>query len=185
MKNKKGIIIGIITFFAIGFIYFGYRAEYPINKEAKNEENGIENKNNFGNDKIKEAVENYLLTQKAFSWKTAEDGHNFCEIENFSSEDKLFPIYVWVYCGEYAKRDGKLEMLSGTSLPAKINYPNELSFYDLSKFTYEIPRDGTYNAEDIKRIFPEEVRKKMSEFDKKIIAERAESSAIQWFGLKK
>jgi len=96
---------------------------------------------NFGNDQIEKAITNYLLTQKLFSWKTKDDSHNFCVVENLKPDNELFPLYVWAYCGEYIIQDGELKALSGSSGPKKINYPNELSFYNLSKFSYEVARD--------------------------------------------
>jgi len=132
----------------------------------------------FGNDQIEKAIINYLLTQKRFSWKTSNDSHNFCVIENLKPEKELFPLYVWAYCGEYTIQDSKLKTLSGSSGPAKINYPNELSFYDLSKFLYEAPGDGSYYAEDVGRIFPEDVQQGIFNFDRKNIIKRIESIAF-------
>ncbi|MCK5061982.1 hypothetical protein KAR28_05565 [Candidatus Parcubacteria bacterium] len=112
------------------------------------------------------SITDYLLTQEYFSWKTATKNHNFCVIENLDpSGSGLFPLYAWVRCGEFIVQNGKLKELSGKSAPAKINYPNELSFYDLSKFSYEAPRDGSLYLEDIKTIFPLNVQKIILNFD--------------------
>ena len=134
--------------------------------------------NNFGNDQIEKAISNYLKIQKHFSWKNRDDSHNFCTIENLKPDKELFPLYVWAYCGEYVIEDGKLKMLSGLSGPAKIDYPNELSFYDLSKFSYEAPRDGTLYSEDIEAIFPEDVQQKISSYDVGRLKARAEDYAF-------
>lgn len=111
-----------------------------------------------------EAIINYLLTQKDFSWQNQENSHRFCSIENLDSQKELFPYYIWAYCGEYIIQDGQLKNLSGASLPAKIDYPNELSFYDLSRFSHEIPLDGAGWGESIKEIFPKEVQKEITDF---------------------
>ena len=132
---------------------------------------------NFGNDQIERAIINYLLAQKHFSWKTRSDSHNFCAVENLKPENELFPLYVWAYCGEYIVQDGELKTLSGLSGPAKIDYPNELSFYDLSKFSYEAPGDGSRYAEDIRRIFPEDIWQHIFDFDRENIIKRIESTA--------
>jgi len=137
-----------------------------------------ETSSNFGNNQIEKAIINYLLTQKRFGWKTTNNSHNFCVIENLKPEKELFSLYVWVYCGEYIIQDSKLKTLSGSSGPAKINYPNELSFYDLSKFSYEVPGDGSHYAEDVGKIFPEDVQQGIFNFDRKNIIKRIESIAF-------
>lgn len=134
--------------------------------------------NNFSNDQIEEAISNYLLTEKHFSWKNREDSHNFCMIENLKPNQELFPLYIWVYCGEYIIEDGKLLTLSGSSGPVKIDYPNELSFYDLSKFSYEAPGDGSNYAKDIKVIFPEDVQHKIFAHDVEDLITKIENYAF-------
>jgi hypothetical protein len=111
---------------------------------------------NSGNNQKEKAIINYLLTQPYFSWQTTDNSHNFCVIKNILPDSELFPMYIWAYCGEYIIENTDLKLLSGFFGRAKINYPNELSFYDQSKFSYEVPRDGSYQDEDIKRIFPPE-----------------------------
>ncbi len=132
----------------------------------------------FANNQIEKAVINYLLTQKHFSWRTKDNSHNFCAIENLKPEKELFPLYVWACCGEYIIQDGELRTLSGSSGPVKIGYPNELSFYDLNRFSYEVPGDGSYYAQDIRRIFPEDIWQDIFDFDRKNLIERVESTAF-------
>jgi ribosome-associated translation inhibitor RaiA len=105
------------------------------------------------------------------------DSQNFCVVENLDPEKELFPIYVWAYCGEYIIQNGQLKTLSGSSGPVKIDYPNELSFYDSSRFSYEVPGDGSLYSEDIKRIFPENVQQKILNFDRDSIIRRTEAIA--------
>lgn len=131
----------------------------------------------FGNGYVEKAIIDYLLTQGRFSWKTREDGRNLCVIENLS-EKELFPLYVWAYCIEYAIEDGEVKVLSGSSGPVKIDYPNELSYYDLSRFSYEVPGDGSHYAPDIRAIFPEDLHQKIFTFDRERIIKKAESAAL-------
>jgi hypothetical protein len=106
------------------------------------------------------------LAQEYFSWKTTTDSRNFCVIENLNpTEDGLFPLYVWVRCGEFVLQNGKLKGLSGKSVPAKINYQNHLSFYDINKMSHEVPRSGSLYSKDIKAIFPLNVQKVIFGFD--------------------
>jgi len=116
---------------------------------------------NFGNDQIEKAITDYLLTQKKFSWGTKEGSQSFCVIENLDPEKEIFPLYIWVLCGEFKIENNELKTLSGSSGPIKIDYPNEMSFYDINKFSYEVPGDGADYSKDIKRIFPKEVQEKM------------------------
>jgi len=132
----------------------------------------------FGNNQVEKAITNYLLTQDHFSWRTRDESHCFCAIENLKPEEKLFPLYVWVYCGEYIIQDGNLKTLSGSSGPAKIDYPNELSFYDLRRFSYEAPGDGSHYVEDIKKIFPEDIWQYIFDFNIKNIVKKIEETAF-------
>lgn len=131
----------------------------------------------FGNKYVEKAITDYLLTQERFSWKTQDGSRNLCVIQNLS-EKELFPLYVWAHCIEYVVEDGKARELSGSSGPVKINYPNELSYYDLSRFSYEAPGDGSRYSEDIKSIFPEDIQRKIFDFDRKEIIEKAENAAL-------
>lgn len=134
---------------------------------------------NFGNNQIEKAITDYLLTQKYFSWKTTADSRNVCVIENLNpTENGMFPLYVWVRCGEFVIQNEKLKELSGKSAPAKINYPNQLSFYDINKMSYEVPRDGSSYSEDIKTIFPLNVQEVIFNFNHININKKIEAIAF-------
>jgi len=134
--------------------------------------------NSFGNDQIEKAITNYLETQKHFSWKTREDSHRFCFIENLKPDKELFPLYVWAYCGEYIIENNELKTISGSSGPVKIDYPNELSYYNISKFSYEAPGDGSDYSKDVKTIFPEDIQEKIFKHDVENLIEKAEKYAF-------
>lgn len=137
----------------------------------------------FGNDQLEKFITDYLLTQKYFSWKTTVDSRNFCVIENLNpTEDGLFPLYVWVRCGEFILQNGKLKELSGSSGPAKINYPNELSYRDLSKMSHEAPRDGSLYPKEIKTIFPLNAQRQIVDFNIADLNKKIESIALSGFG---
>jgi len=133
----------------------------------------------FGNNQVEKSITDYLLTQEYFSWKTTIGSRNFCVIENLNpTEGDLFPLCVWVRCGEFILQNGKLKELSGKSVPAKIDYPNELSFYDLSRFSYEVPGDGSQYSKDIKIIFPLNVQKMIFGFDIDNLNKKIKSVAL-------
>ena len=144
--------------------YFLFGQGHPPAAPDRSVEAGPEETVGFGNDLLEGTIVEYLLTQPDFSWQTAEDGRRFCVVENLGRQDDLFSISVWAYCGEFALRGSRIERLSGFSGPALISYPNELSFYDVSRFSHQIPRDGALNAEDIRRIFPDYVRRRLADF---------------------
>ncbi|MCK9438780.1 hypothetical protein M0Q39_01735 [Patescibacteria group bacterium] len=125
-----------------------------------------------------QAIERYLLIQKHFSWKNRDDSYNFCTIKNLKPDQELFPLYIWAYCGEYVIENNKLVTVSGSSGPVKIDYPNELSYYDINKFSYEAPGDGADYTKDIKKIFPEDVQRKIFDHDVDELIVKAEDYAF-------
>jgi len=132
----------------------------------------------LGNKALDGAVTNFLLSKQDFSWKTEEGSTNFCVFQNLYPEKDLFPIYIWIRCGEFKMVEGELKELSGMASPIKIDYPNELSYYDIEKFSYEKPGDGSLYDKDVKRIFPEEIWPRMS-FDLSYLNNKILEAAIQ------
>lgn len=124
----------------------------------------------LGNEQADQAVREYFQTQPDFSWQTVEDSKNICVFDKLDTSE-LFPHYLWVQCSEYKLVNGKIRELSGSSMPAKIDYPNELSNFDQTKFTHEIPGDGTAYTEDIKRIFPDDIQDLAIRYDATAISE--------------
>ena len=180
-QNKKALIIVsfAILLFGIYFIYLNKPEQIYCTQEAKICPDGsavgrIGPNCDFAvcplSNQLEKAITEYLLTQNQFSWETKADSQKLCVIENLL-ETELFPVYVWAYCVEYDAKSGK--SLSGSSLPVKIDYPNELSFYDIEGFSYEVPGDGSKYSEDVKRIFPQEIQQKIFNFDSKNIIEKA------------
>ena len=165
--------------FIIGAILIIVGAVLLITEALKEKENNWVPAN-FGNDYQEKAITDYLLTQGQFSWQTKEESHSICSVENLGQAGGLFPFYVWAYCAEYTLEEGKLKTLSGSSGPIKINYPNELSYYDLSKFSYQAPGDGSHHAQDIRMIFPEDIQEIIFNFDRESIVEKNEAAAWAW-----
>jgi len=108
---------------------------------------------------LEKFITNYLVTQEHFSWKTVEDSRNFCVIENLDPTNNIFPFYLWVRCSEFVIENNELKEASGSSGPTKIIYPNELSYFDSNKISYETPADGSQYSKDIKLIFPLNIQK--------------------------
>ena len=178
-KNKKYLFVITLLILLFGTLFLALPKTFDKNSD-KSIKTEIETKN-FGNDKIEGAITNYLVTQTQFSWKTKDNSKNFCSIENLDPEKELFPLYVWVYCGEYEIQNGNIKELSGSSGPAKINYPNELSFYDPKKFSYEVPGDGSNYSIGIKKIFPENLWERIYNFKTNNLIMKNQTTALEWF----
>ena len=115
----------------------------------------FEGKNNVS-DRDK-AIEEYLLSQRRFSWEDEPFTKRVCLFENIWNKDDIFPLSLRVRCSWY--RNG--EETSWISIPVLLDYPNELSYYDINKFTNSIPFDWNWYSPSIKNIFPKEVQEKI------------------------
>jgi len=117
-----------------------------------------------------DAIQTYLLSQKQFSWKTQEKSLNLCVFEQLDPKKELFPLPLWIRCGEFILEKTGVKELSGVSLPILLSYPNELSFFDETRFTHKAPRDGALYAGDIKTIFSADVQKSIASFEQKSLS---------------
>lgn len=183
---KKKLICLLVFIFLLSFLFFwlkkdGERLFFPEKKQVvSSEEDGAQKEESFDNFIVEEdiyfssgfnneylasSLERYFLNQEQFSWQTKEGSWRHCTIKNLEPENELFPFSVWVYCGEYFLEDAKWRELSGSSGPVKVDYPNELSYYNPSQFSHLVPRDGSYYSEDIKSIFSEEAQKSLAWID--------------------
>ena len=133
----------------------------------------------FENPQAEAAILDYLLTREYFN-----PGKNevvLCVAQNLDAEKQLFPLYVWAMCGEYVVQNGEVAELGGISVPVKIKYPNELSFFDPNEFSFKVPRDGSYYTEDIKKIFPENLHSKIFTFSSdgssKVLSDKLKAKA--------
>lgn len=180
MRNKKIINISLVLIMIFSMVGCDLDRKELSNKNLVN----IESTFTFGNEYLDQAVREYLQTQPEFSWQTEVGSKNICVFDKLDKED-LFPHYLWVRCGEFLVRNGQVEELSGSSLPAKIDYPNELSFFDLEKFTHLIPGDGSFYAEDIKKIFPIELQSGILRYDATKINKKIKGMAREEFDINK
>ena len=184
-KNmKKNLIYFLIAIFLLSALFIWFKKDSgrlfspeksPVanNEESeKQKENSLENfiseedlsfHSGFNNEQLAYVLESYFLER--FNWKTQEGSWRRCTVKNLEPENELFPFSVWVYCAEYLIEDDQWQELSGFSGPVKVNYPDELSFYDISRFSHLAPRDGSYYTEDIKNIFSEEVQNNLTQVD--------------------
>lgn len=175
--KTKGLIIYALIFLIIiiGFVWYQILSYSNQSVDEKAEYLAL---GKFSNLQVEKAITDYLLTQEKFSWKTTDNSQNFCTIDNLQPEKELFPLYIWVFCGEYSFQNGELKELSGSSGPVKINFPNELSYYNLSKFSHEAPGNGDKYVQDIKQIFPLDIQSKIFNYDSREIKKKNETKAM-------
>ena len=126
------------------FSTWGFQYAPPINIDAVNMENNIkeylikeDEKNSlFENEKSFVAMRIYLIKEE--------------------SKEKYY-VYAWVLQEKYYLDNDKIIEDTGSSIPYKFELVKENDRYMVSD--YEIPRDGSYYAKDMKHIFPNSVLK--------------------------
>lgn len=74
-------------------------------------------------------------------------------------ENKIF-VYAWIVMETYYEENNEIKQNSGSSIPYKIELTKENDEYVL--MNYEIPRDGSYYAKDMKNLFLNSVLKDMN-----------------------
>lgn len=153
---KKLILIVVLILFSLGLYFW---SSYFIPDESKEEK--IEVDVLLSTSPRDLAIEKYLESQKYFAWTTRKNSQNACVFENLGKEEDLFPLSLWVFCQEYILEQGEIKELSGSSGPVLLDYPNELSFFDLDRFSFRVPGDGSLYNEDIKKIFSAEIQDKI------------------------
>ncbi len=131
---------------AVFFSTWGFQYAPPINIDDVNMENAIkkylvgedEKNNHYENEKSFVAIRIYLI--------------------NEDSKDKYY-IYAWVLQEKYYLENGEVIKDTGSSIPYKFELVKENNEFIVND--YDIPRDGSYYAKDMKHIFPNSVLRDM------------------------
>lgn len=126
------------------FSTWGFNYMPPVNLDDVNMENSIkdylikrdEKINHYDNEKSFVAMRTYLITE--------------------NSQNKYY-VYAWVVKEKRYECDGKIISDTASSIPYKFELMKIDDAFIVEN--YEIPRDGSYYAEDMKRIFPSKVLK--------------------------
>ncbi|MFA7169567.1 MAG: hypothetical protein WC178_01805 [Candidatus Paceibacterota bacterium] len=202
LKNKK-IIIAI--FASILFFSFFFFIKTEISKAPKNTTCATDTKpcpdgssvnriepncefsecpiiNNqtaldINNNQIEKSIADLLASQNIFIHQTQEGSRNYCVVKNFYPDIEPFPIYVWARCGEFIFENSKIREIASVSKPVKINTPQKSAPYNIGQFTYETPDDDTVYVEEVERIFPENIQKKILEYNDTEISQKLEEYA--------
>ncbi len=118
---------------------------------------------NFNEEKVINAVEKYLLEKLETEPKYHENEKSFVSIKTYLTEEKnnhkLYNIYVWVLEEKYYLENNEIKQDSSSSIPYMFMVEHINEKYKVTNF--KKPRDGSYYAEDIKKIFPRTVRNNM------------------------
>jgi len=150
----------IILIVAIAIIVFGCYMIYQLQKDD-NQLAQVKVKKHQSTSHLDSLVEEYLLSQKDFVWQTEEGSKTACVFEKLEENEDLFPMALLVYCQEYRIDNGNIKKLSGSSVPVLLNYPKHISYLHISHFTHEMPRDGSFYVQDIKKIFSKKAQKEI------------------------
>lgn len=107
--------------------------------------------------RIDEKTTDKLLNDYVVAHMTEASGdvHNFAGIKVFSAEEKQsgdYYVYAWVMESAYSYKSGVLAEESASSYPCRFELKRENE--NLRIVNADVPRDGSYNVEDRKKLFP-------------------------------
>lgn len=134
----KNHLMVLVLFFSFVFVSCNQKTSTPSKKEN-------------------EAIEKYLDNKVM---ETSYKGKIFSSHLIFMKQSDK--IYLWAYMQEYYKREGKILMGSGWSVPLILNIENRSN--GIIIISHIAPRDGELYSKDIKELFPEEIRQKIFYF---------------------
>lgn len=147
MKSKFILII-ILFLFASGI------GIYLNNKEDNNKKDqALEYKEELSENQL---IENYLNGNVL---KPEYSGNVFCVYHKYGSEEKNDEVYyyLWTYCEEYYRKNSKIIMGSGVSMPVKLIAVKNNDKIQINGF--DKPKDGEEYPKSIKEMFPDEYEK--------------------------
>jgi len=172
--NKKIIAVLLVLVAVISFVVTIYILKSSSKSSISNDNST--SVSNFTQQKD-DAIVKYLLAQESFTWSSASFSKNFCVFEKLDLQQELFPLPIWINCGEFKLVDGKLQRLNGVSMPIMIDYPNELSFFAIEQFTHQAPREGSFYSADILAIFSSSIQEKIAKYESQSLTEKVEALA--------
>ncbi len=136
MKNQKPVL----------FSTWGYDYVPPVNLDSEN---------------IELAIKNYFIQEEDAN-KQHEDEKSFVAINTYLivEEEKYMIVYALILIQKYYCENSKVMLGSSSLIPYKITLVKEGNNYVVAD--YQIPRDGSYNAKDMRYLFPNSVREDMN-----------------------
>lgn len=120
---------------------------------------------NLNDEEVEIAVKNFLVDKGDKESKRYEDSKTFVSMRVFLLEemekDKKYNLYAWVLEGKYYLENDEIKQDSGSSIPHKFVVEKIDGVFKVTD--YKIPRDGSYYVNDMKTIFPREVKRSMDD----------------------
>lgn len=124
----------------------------------------------FNENEIITAIKEYLTEKGDSEPKHHNNEKSFASINIYltvgKKQDKdieLYYVYAWVLQSKYYTENGELKEDSGYSVPCKFTVEEKNSFFTVTES--RMPRDGSFYSEDMKIIFPADVRCNMENAD--------------------
>ncbi|MBE6730151.1 MAG: M56 family metallopeptidase [Ruminococcaceae bacterium] len=118
-------------------------------------------------------IEEQIMKHHHGGYKSGEFCCTSFKVLGTKKDKENTTVYMWVLYSEYDKVNGKIEDVSGAHIPTVITVKRiDSAQYELTE--YWEPRDGAYNAEDIKGKFPWYLHSKALDSQRYIKAQRAD-----------
>ena len=138
MRNNKPVF----------FSTWGYSYAPPIDLEPQ---------------KIEIAIKDYLVEKGDNEYKKNENEKTFVSMKIYLTEEKeensIYNIYAWILQEKYYLESNEIKQNSSSSIPYKFVIEKKDDKYNV--VDSRIPRDGSYYEDDLKNIFPRDVRNDM------------------------
>ena len=140
MRNNKPIF----------FSTWGYSYAPPIDMEPT---------------KIEIAIKDYLVKKGDSEPKKNDNEKTFVSMKIYLIEEKdnysIYNIYAWVLQEKYYLKNNEIKQDSGSSIPYMFIVEKKDDKYSVKDS--RVPRDGSYYEDDMKNIFPADVRNEMEQ----------------------
>lgn len=128
---------------------------------------------NLEEEKISLAIEEYIVSTADRESPHYNNEKYFTSLKKFliveKDDFKVFEVYAWVLAESFYRKDNEIIKESGFSMPYKFTVIKSESDFVVNNAEY--PHDSNYE-EELKRIFPYSVRKKIDDIHKDGTIER-------------
>lgn len=168
IKHTKMIFIFLMTMIGVFLITLGVLFGIDITRMRNNEPVFFSTWGflyappiNIEDAKIENAIKDYLILEDEKN-QHYDNEKSFVAMRTYLLKEKSksnYYVYAWVLQKKYYLEDGKVKEDSGSSIPYKFEVVKTDNTYEVRD--YDIPRDGSYYARDMKHIFPNSVLKDM------------------------
>ena len=136
--------------------------------------------------KVTEELLNVYVTDHSPEY--SGESKNFSSVKIFSSEEKEgddYYVYAWVMESAYSNKAGVLTEEGGSSYPCRFELIREGDSFRI--VSADVPRDGGYYAEDIKKLFPGSVAEMIGKVQEdgtvKKLSDKTFSDAKAYYGI--